>query len=43
MDVQADLSDLILPCLHTVELPWLDHLRNHENMFETGAVPAKEC
>ena len=27
----------------TVELKWLEHLWNHENMFETGAVRANEC
>ena len=27
---------------HTVELQWLKHLWNHENMFETGAVRANE-
>ena len=29
--------------LTTVELQWLEHLWNHENMFETGAVRANEC
>ena len=28
---------------NTVELPWLEHLWNHENMFETGVVRANEC
>ena len=28
---------------NTVELQWLEHLRNHENMFETGVVRAMEC
>ena len=28
---------------YTVELQWLEHLWNHENMFETGVVRAKEC
>ena len=27
----------------TVELRWLEHLRDHENMFETGVVRANEC
>ena len=27
----------------TVELQWLEHLGNHENMFETGVVRANEC
>ena len=30
-------------CQHTVELQWLEHLWNHENMFETGVVRANEC
>ena len=25
---------------YTVELQWLEHLWNHENMFETGVVRA---
>ena len=29
--------------VHTVELKWLKHLWNHENMFETGVVCANEC
>ena len=28
---------------HTDELQWLEHLWNHENMFETGGVRANEC
>ena len=28
---------------HTVELHWLEHLWNNENMFETGAGRANEC
>ena len=27
----------------TVELQWLEHLGNHENMFEIGVVRANEC
>ena len=27
----------------TVELQWLEHLWNHENIFETGVVQANEC
>ena len=30
-------------CPNTVELQWLKHLWNHENMFETGVVQASEC
>ena len=28
---------------YTVELQWLQHLWNHENMFEKGVVRANEC
>ena len=28
---------------HTVELQWFEFLWDHENMFETGVVQAKEC
>ena len=27
----------------TVEFQWLEHLWNHENMFEAGVVRANEC
>ena len=27
----------------TGELQWLEHLWNHENMFETGVVRVNEC
>ena len=26
--------------INTVELQWLEHLRNHENIFDTGVVRA---
>ena len=29
--------------IDTAELQWLEHLGNHENMFETGIVRANEC
>ena len=29
--------------LTAAEFQWLDYLRNHENMFETGVVRASEC
>ena len=35
--------DIHVPCLHTVELQWLEHLWNHENMFETEVDRANEC
>ena len=28
---------------YTVELQWLEHLWNHENMFDTRVVRANEC
>ena len=35
------LELVVSPC--TVELQWLEHLWNPENMFETGVVRANEC
>ena len=29
--------------INTVELQWLEHLLNHENMFESGVASANEC
>ena len=29
--------------VNTVELQWLEHLWNHEIMFETGVVLANVC
>ena len=29
--------------VYTVELQWLEHLWDYENMFETGVVQANEC
>ena len=28
---------------HTVELKWLEHLWDYENIYETGVVRANEC
>ena len=28
---------------NTIELQWLDHLWDQENMFETGVVRANDC
>ena len=28
--------------INTVELQWLEHLRDHENQFEAGVVRANE-
>ena len=28
---------------NTVDFLWLEHIWNHENMFETGVVRANEC
>ena len=38
--LMEDVDDSLLD---TVELQWLEHLWNHENMFETGVVRAYEC
>ena len=34
---------LKLKSTSTVELQWLEHLWNHENISETGGVRANEC
>ena len=41
---QQQQSRLWTPVLNgnTVELRWLEHLWDHENMFETGVVRANE-
>ena len=36
------ICELLSVYLHTVELQWLEHYWNHENMFETGVVRASE-
>ena len=35
--------DTLLIFIYTVELQWLEHLWDHENMFETRVVRANEC
>ena len=41
------LLDVLIQRTHinqyTVELQWLEHLWDYENMFETGVVRASEC
>ena len=37
-NMPTDLEDA-----STVELQWLEHLRDFENMFKTGEVRANEC
>ena len=37
------LTTVTMMIFRTVDLQWLEHLGNHENMFETGVVRAKEC
>ena len=29
--------------VNTAELQWLEHIWDHENLFETGVVRANEC
>ena len=41
--IMTSLPVEVLLYITTVELQWLDHLWNHENMFETGVVRANEC
>ena len=39
--LEVSTREVISP--YTVELQWLEHICNHENMFETGVVRANEC
>ena len=42
--MQIILSRILKELLkNTVELQWLEHFWDHENMFETGVVQANEC
>ena len=43
LPVQKMLKENIRKGINTVELQWLEHLWNHENMFEKGVVRANEC
>ena len=36
-------SSFVIQGVYTVELQWLEHLYNHENMFETGVVRDNQC
>ena len=36
------VSETLYHAEFTVEIRWLEHLWNHENMFETGVVRANE-
>ena len=40
---QACPCSLCIQNIGTVEIQWLEHLLNHENMFETRVVRANEC
>ena len=41
------LSRVVVPdrraCTDVADASWLEHLWNHENMFETGVVRANKC
>ena len=41
--VYMEPMERIFKILLTVERQWLEHLWNHDNMFETGVVRANEC
>ena len=43
IDLRQHLLHFYMDLHHTVELQWLKHLLNLENMFETGVVRANEC
>ena len=34
---------ILLHFTFTVEVQWLEHLMNHENLFEEGIVRANDC
>ena len=38
-----EIRSILNETANTVELQWLEHLWNHENMFKTGVVRANEC
>ena len=40
---KAQQHVIFIYLITTVELQWLKHLGNRENMFETGVVRANEC
>ena len=40
---QRYATEVLDPEGHTVELQWLEHLWDNENLFETGVVRANEC
>ena len=37
------IDDKLVCCTVHVELQWLEHLWNHEKMFEAEVVRANEC
>ena len=41
--LKAYSGHLLEIIISTVELQWLVHLWDHENMFETGVVRVNEC
>ena len=41
--IMVDITLRLVPIQYTVELQWLKHLWDHENMFELGLVRADEC
>ena len=43
ISVEKDTCEIVIFNVDTVELRWLEHPWNHENMFETGVVRANEC
>ena len=38
MRMEVKTRNISFKRINTVELQWLEHLWNHENMFETGEV-----
>ena len=42
-NLQSHAGVSVLFILTGAKLQWLEHLWNHENMFEAGTVRANEC
>ena len=40
---ESSCNDMYMILQNTVELQWLEHIWDHENVFETGVVRANEC
>ena len=41
--LRGPASQVSVVYIYIIEFQWLEHLLNHENMFETRVVRANEC